>query len=88
MPQRREKKVCYSRGEITDDCPICPTDEENGTYVKFVPDKDIFLNYKYNDEFVETMMKTTRFSTPVSQSYTTVGAYIRATVWSTCCARI
>lgn len=56
-----KKKVCYSRGEITDDCPICPTDEENGTYVKFVPDKDIFLNYKYNDEFVETMMKNHSF---------------------------
>lgn len=56
-----KKKVCYSRGEITEDCPICPTDEENGTYVKFVPDKDIFLNYKYNDEFVETMMKNYSF---------------------------
>ena len=56
-----KKKVCYSRGEITNDCPICPTDEENGTYVKFVPDKDIFLNYKYNDEFVETMMKNYSF---------------------------
>lgn len=56
-----KKKVCYSRGEITDDCPICPTDEENGTYVTFVPDKDIFLNYKYNDEFVETMMKNYSF---------------------------
>lgn len=56
-----KKKVCYSRGEITDDCPICPTDEENGTYVNFVPDKDIFLNYKYNDEFVETMMKNYSF---------------------------
>lgn len=56
-----KKRVCYSRGEITDDCPICPTDEENGTYVKFVPDKDIFLNYKYNDEFVETMMKNYSF---------------------------
>lgn len=56
-----KKKVCYSRGEITDDCPICPTDEENGTYVKFVPDKDIFLNYKYNEEFVETMMKNYSF---------------------------
>lgn len=56
-----KKRVCYSRGEITNDCPICPTDEENGTYVKFVPDKDIFLNYKYNDEFVETMMKNYSF---------------------------
>lgn len=56
-----KKEVCYSRGEITDDCPICPTNEENGTYVKFVPDKDIFLNYKYNDEFVETMMKNYSF---------------------------
>ncbi len=56
-----KKTVRYSRGEITENCDICPTDEENGTYVKFVPDKDIFINYQYNSEFVETMLKNYSF---------------------------
>ena len=56
-----KKTVRYSRGEITENCPVCATDEENGTYVKFVPDNEIFLNYKYNDEFVETMLKNYSF---------------------------
>ncbi len=56
-----KKTVRYSRGEITENCDICATDEENGTYVKFVPDKDIFINYHYNGEFVETMLKNYSF---------------------------
>ncbi len=56
-----KKTVRYSRGEITEDCDVCATDEENGTYVKFVPDKDIFVNYRYNGEFVETMLKNYSF---------------------------
>ncbi len=56
-----KKTVRYSRGEITENCDVCATDEENGTYVKFVPDKDIFVNYRYNGEFVETMLKNYSF---------------------------
>ena len=33
------------------------TDEENGTYVYFEPDNTLFLNYSYQSEFVETMLR-------------------------------
>ncbi|MDY5827111.1 MAG: DNA topoisomerase IV subunit B [Candidatus Limisoma sp.] len=56
-----KKTVRFSCGELIEDCDICHTDEENGTYVKFKPDNNVFLNYKYNDEFVETMLKNYTF---------------------------
>lgn len=56
-----KKTVRFSCGELIEDCDICHTDEDNGTYVKFVPDNNVFLNYKYNDEFVETMLKNYTF---------------------------
>ncbi len=56
-----KKTVRYSCGELIEDCDICHTDEDNGTYVKFKPDNNVFLNYKYNDEFVETMLKNYTF---------------------------
>lgn len=56
-----KKTVRYSCGELIEDCDICHTDEDNGTYVKFMPDNNVFLNYKYNDEFVETMLKNYTF---------------------------
>lgn len=56
-----KKTVRFSCGELIEDCDICHTDEENGTYVKFMPDNNVFLNYKYNDEFVETMLKNYTF---------------------------
>ena len=33
------------------------TQEENGTYIKFQPDSSLFLNYKFQPEFVETMLR-------------------------------
>lgn len=56
-----KKTVRFSCGELIEDCDICHTDEDNGTYVKFNPDNNVFLNYKYNDEFVETMLKNYTF---------------------------
>ena len=56
-----KKTVRFSCGELIEDCDICHTDEDNGTYVKFMPDNNVFLNYKYNDEFVETMLKNYTF---------------------------
>ena len=56
-----KKTVRFSCGELIEDCDICHTDEDNGTYVKFKPDNNVFLNYKYNDEFVETMLKNYTF---------------------------
>ena len=33
------------------------TQEENGTYVYFKPDESLFLNYRFNTEFVETLLR-------------------------------
>lgn len=33
------------------------TQDENGTYIFFQPDKTLFKNYSFHDEFVETMLR-------------------------------
>ncbi|MEG2779873.1 MAG: DNA topoisomerase IV subunit B [Bacteroidales bacterium] len=35
----------------------CDTIEKNGTFVKFTADASLYENYKYNTEFIETMLK-------------------------------
>jgi len=46
----------FEKGKLVDDQTM-DTDEENGTYVKFEPDNSLFINYKYQGEFVETMLR-------------------------------
>ena len=51
------KRVEYSKAIITEDAPITHTDEPNGTLVYFVPDKTIFKDYTYKDEYIESLLK-------------------------------
>lgn len=51
------KRVEYNKAVIIDESDIQPTQEANGTKVVFVPDNTIFKDYKYKDEFVETLLK-------------------------------
>ncbi len=51
------KQVEYNKAIITKESDIQPTTEANGTKVVFVPDNTIFKDYKYKDEFVETLLK-------------------------------
>ena len=55
------KTVKYERGEIIEDKPIYPSEEQNGTYVKFKPDNELFRDFAFKDESVETMMKNYSF---------------------------
>lgn len=55
------KTVKYERGEIIEDKPIYTSEEQNGTYVKFKPDNELFRNFTFKDEYVETMMKNYSF---------------------------
>jgi len=48
--------VIYSRGKIVKELPKEPTTEQNGVYVSFIPDNDIFVNYKYRTEYIETLI--------------------------------
>ncbi len=51
----------FSRGILTHDSGLVDTDEPNGTLVYFRPDDDpkskLFVGYKYNEEFIETMLR-------------------------------
>ena len=51
------KQVEYSKAVITQEQDIQPSEEPNGTLVRFIPDKDIFRDYHYKDEFVESLLK-------------------------------
>lgn len=51
------KRVEYSKAIITDESGIQPTDEPNGTLTYFIPDKEIFKEYTYKDEFIESLLK-------------------------------
>ena len=55
------KTVKYERGEIIEDKPIYPSEEQNGTHVKFKPDNELFRDFAFKDEYVETMMKNYSF---------------------------
>ncbi|MBQ9641797.1 MAG: type IIA DNA topoisomerase subunit B [Bacteroidaceae bacterium] len=55
----REGKVRMARfeaGKLVDDQTM-DSQEETGTYVKFEPDSGLFLNYKFQPEFVENMLR-------------------------------
>lgn len=51
------KIVEFEHGLLVKDHPISATDEENGVEVIFQPDENMFGNYSYMSEYVDTMMK-------------------------------
>ena len=57
----QSRTVKYVRGEVVEDNGIFPSDEESGTYVKFIPDNEIFKDFKYKDEYVEALLKNYTF---------------------------
>ena len=50
------RKATFEKGTITSDVTE-PTDDENGTYIYFEPDNTLFLNYKFHDDIIETMLR-------------------------------
>ena len=55
----REGKVrsaTFEKGIITGDDTM-PTQDENGTYIFFEPDDTLFLNYHFQDDIVENMLR-------------------------------
>ena len=55
------KRVEYSCGDIVKEDDVVTTDQPNGTFVSFIPDNTLFINYAYDDDTVETMMKNYSF---------------------------
>lgn len=55
------KQVKYQRAILLDNPDIQPTEEQNGTLTTFTPDKEIFGEYQYKDEFIETLLRNYTF---------------------------
>ena len=55
------KTVRFEKGELIEETEILPTDEPNGTFVRFIPDDTIFRNYRFRDDHVETLIKNYTF---------------------------
>lgn len=51
------KHAEFSKGKIVSESPLQKTTESNGTMVEFVPDNTIFTNYKYREDYIETMLR-------------------------------
>ncbi len=51
------KKAVYSKGELVLNEEICASEEENGVKITFHPDKELFSNYRFISEYIETMLK-------------------------------
>ena len=53
----QSKKVVFSRGEIEEEEMLENVEDRNGTYVSFIPDRSIFENYRFQDEYIESLLK-------------------------------
>jgi topoisomerase-4 subunit B len=51
------KAVEYKQAHIVEDFAVAATNQPNGTLVNFIPDEEIFGDYNYKDEFVESLLK-------------------------------
>lgn len=51
------KMAEFAQGQLVTEHKLQKTNEENGTYVEFVPDNTIFKNYHYITEYVEQMVQ-------------------------------
>jgi len=52
----KEKTAEFERGVLIKEHKEAKTGEENGTLVTFIPDEQVFKNYKYHSEFLENQI--------------------------------
>jgi len=55
------KSASFKQGELFTDPPLTDTQEDNGTLTEFIPDPAIFINYNYQDDYIETLLKNYTF---------------------------
>ncbi|ALO16220.1 DNA gyrase subunit B [Salinivirga cyanobacteriivorans] len=53
----QKKTVEYSRGKVVKDSEIETTEEDNGVEITFYADEDLFGEYKFNEDFIEKLLK-------------------------------
>lgn len=50
------RELVFERGQLISDHTV-DSQDENGTYIYFQPDDTLFKNYRFHDDFVETMLR-------------------------------
>ncbi|MFC2129360.1 DNA topoisomerase IV subunit B [Bacteroidota bacterium] len=53
----KAKLVDFSQGNLVKDHPEMKSEENNGTQITFVPDETMFGKFRFNDEYVEAMLR-------------------------------
>ncbi|MFC2097304.1 DNA topoisomerase IV subunit B [Bacteroidota bacterium] len=55
--ENKVKKAEFSRGVLIDENGLDKSDEENGVFVSFTPDHEIFGHYRFFNEYIESMLR-------------------------------
>lgn len=58
------KEASFSKGNVTHDVPIIDSSEKAGTEITFVPDPEIFPNFKFRKEYIERMLRNYVYLNP------------------------
>tara|TARA_R110001583_G_scaffold14228_2_gene59881 strand:- start:317 stop:2155 length:1839 start_codon:yes stop_codon:yes gene_type:complete len=51
------KKASFCRGELVSEDEIKPSEEKNGVRITFHPDQEMFSNYRFISEYIESLLK-------------------------------
>ena len=51
------RRAEFAKGILKSDSGIFPTDDPDGTFVEFVPDPELFRNYSFNPDFIQSMVR-------------------------------
>jgi topoisomerase-4 subunit B len=51
-----KKQVSFAQGNVVEESEIEKTDEQNGTYVEFIPDDTVFKKYAFKTPYLHKMM--------------------------------
>lgn len=55
--QKEMRKLIFSKGNLLKDTNNHDVTEQDGTEVIFIPDNELFQNFKFNFEYIETLIK-------------------------------
>lgn len=55
------RRAVFSEGRLIENTEPEPTDEANGTEVRFIPDATLFKGYKFRDEFIVPLLRNYTF---------------------------
>lgn len=53
----KAKRADFCQGRLVSESDIFPTEEPDGTFVEFTPDPELFRNYVFNPDFIQSMVR-------------------------------